>query len=59
MGYVSSVVVPEVAVRLIMEDKSVEWKRAREIMKESIPYGNAKNPSEETFSDEENNSDLE
>jgi uncharacterized membrane protein len=37
--YVEYVVVPEVAVKLIMEDMDVEDERAREIMTESLGVG--------------------
>jgi hypothetical protein len=57
MGFVSSVVVPEVGVRLIMKDMNVDWDAARKIMTESIPYGNAKNPSDEVVSDDDTDSD--
>ena len=38
-GYVSSVVVPEVGLRLIMEDMTISKSEARQIMKDSIAYG--------------------
>lgn len=45
MGYVSSVIVPEVGIRLIMEDKDIDWAKARQIMKESVAYGSVINPA--------------
>ena len=45
MGYVSSVIVPEVGIRLIMEDKDIDWEKARQIMKESVAYGSVINPA--------------
>ncbi|KAK7207141.1 RTC4-like domain-containing protein [Myxozyma melibiosi] len=38
-GYVASVLVPEIAVRLIMEDQGCEKEAAEKIRKESIDYG--------------------
>ncbi|KAI1756581.1 RTC4-like domain-containing protein [Xylaria castorea] len=38
-GYVQTVLVPELAVRLIVEDMSVTEERAREVLKESIEIG--------------------
>jgi hypothetical protein len=40
-GFISSVLVPEVGVRLIMEDMDVTRHRAKQIMKESVSYGTA------------------
>jgi hypothetical protein len=40
-GFISSVLVPEVGVRLIMEDMDVNWGRAKQIMKDSVSYGTA------------------
>ena len=45
MGYVSSVIVPEVGILLIMEDKDIDWAKARQIMKESVSYGSVINPA--------------
>lgn len=58
-GYISSVIVPEVGVRLIMEDMKVNWKEAREVMKESVTYGNVINPSVEIISDDGTDSEDE
>ncbi|KAI0182176.1 RTC4-like domain-containing protein [Xylaria flabelliformis] len=38
-GYVQTVLVPELAVRLIMEDMSITEERARDVLKESIEIG--------------------
>ncbi|KAI8954826.1 RTC4-like domain-containing protein [Xylaria longipes] len=38
-GYVQTVLVPELAVRLIMEDMSVTEERARDVLEESIEIG--------------------
>lgn len=38
-GYVQTVLVPELAVRLIMEDMSVSEERAREVLDESVEIG--------------------
>ncbi|KAI1111355.1 RTC4-like domain-containing protein [Nemania sp. NC0429] len=38
-GYVQTVLVPELAVRLIMEDMSVTEERAREVLMESVEIG--------------------
>ncbi|TRX97749.1 hypothetical protein FHL15_001504 [Xylaria flabelliformis] len=38
-GYVQTVLVPELAVRLIMEDMSVTEEKARDVLKESIEIG--------------------
>src|SRR6202043_727614 len=38
-GYVSMVLVPEVGVRLIMEDMHVDWEKAKKIMKDSVEFG--------------------
>lgn len=57
IGYISSVLVPEVAVRLIMEDKNVEWAEAKKIMKASVAYGNVKNPAMEVVSDGDSEDD--
>lgn len=38
-GYVQTVLVPELAVRLIMEDMSVTGERAREVLDESVEIG--------------------
>ncbi|KAI1273398.1 RTC4-like domain-containing protein [Xylaria sp. FL0933] len=38
-GYVQMVLVPELAVRLIMEDMSVAEERAREVLEESVEIG--------------------
>jgi hypothetical protein len=40
-GYVSSVLVPEVGLRLIMEDMDISKSEARSIMKDSVAYGGA------------------
>ncbi len=53
MGYVSSVIVPEVGIRLIMEDKDVDWENARQIMKESAAYGSVINPAIADENDDE------
>jgi hypothetical protein len=53
MGYVSSVIVPEVGIRLIMEDKDIDWEKARQIMKESVAYGSVINPAVADEIDEE------
>jgi len=56
MGFVSSVLVPEVAVRLIMEDMNVNWEEACQIMRDSVIYGDVVNPKVED-SDEDGNSE--
>ncbi|KAK5630014.1 hypothetical protein RRF57_005729 [Xylaria bambusicola] len=38
-GYVQTVLVPELTVRLIMEDMSVEEERARDVLEESVEIG--------------------
>jgi RTC4-like domain len=52
-GFISSVLVPEVAVHLIMEDMGVAWDDARLLMKESAAYGCIVNASVEVSDDEE------
>jgi hypothetical protein len=42
-GFVQAVLVPEVAVALVKEDMSVDEKRAREILKESLELGDLLN----------------
>lgn len=57
-GYVQAVLVPELAVRLIMEDMDVKEDRAREIVKESEEVGGLVNVEEEErviVKDEEGN----
>jgi hypothetical protein len=56
-GYVSTVLVPEVGVRLIMEDMCVDWEKAKEIMKESVEYGAVVNASVEVSDDDEDEDD--
>jgi len=51
-GFVSSVIVPEVGVRLIMDDMDVNWKEACQIMKDSVAYGNVINPNVDVISDD-------
>ena len=46
-GYVQAVLVPELAVRLIMEDMDVNEEKAREILKESAEVGGLVNMEEE------------
>jgi hypothetical protein len=43
-GYAQSVIVPELATRLIKEDMGVDASVAREIMRESIEIGQKLNP---------------
>jgi len=58
-GFISSVVVPEVGVRLVMEDRNVPKEEARTIMKDSVAYGGVVNASVEmSDEDEENESEL-
>lgn len=58
-GYVSSVLVPEVGVRLIMEDMDVNWEKARDIMKESAEYGAVANGAVEISDDDgDDDSDM-
>ncbi|KAL2848074.1 RTC4-like domain-containing protein [Aspergillus pseudoustus] len=45
VGYSQSVLVPEVAVRLIKEDMNVDEETARQIMRESIDIGEKVNPA--------------
>lgn len=47
MGYVSSVVVPEVGVRLICEDMDLQWGEAKKVMESSVEYGGVLNPVED------------
>ncbi|KAJ5713813.1 uncharacterized protein N7483_010994 [Penicillium malachiteum] len=47
VGYAQSVLVPELAVRLIMEDMNVSADDAREIMRESIDIGQKLNPQQD------------
>ncbi|KAJ5740491.1 hypothetical protein N7493_000363 [Penicillium malachiteum] len=47
VGYAQSVLVPELAVRLIMEDMDVSADGAREIMRESIDIGQKLNPQQD------------
>jgi hypothetical protein len=61
MGYISSIIVPEIGVRLIMQDMDVNWDDAKRVMKESAAYGNVINPVIEDISDgddESENSDT-
>ena len=53
MGYISAVIVPEVGTLLIMDDMHVERDEAKKIMRESVPYGNAVNPSIDIISSDE------
>ena len=39
MEYLQEVLIPEVAVRLIQEDKGITVEKAREIMLESVEFG--------------------
>lgn len=60
MGYVSSVVVPEVGVRLICEDMDLTWSEAKKVMESSAEYGGVLNPLvEEHVSTDENEEDEE
>lgn len=52
-GYIQSVVVPEVGLRLIMEDMEISKDEARTRMKESVAYGGIINASVEDDEDEE------
>ena len=45
-GFVQSVLVPELGVRLIMEDMSVNEEKAKIIMKDTIDVGDLVNPDE-------------
>lgn len=56
-GYVSMVLVPEVGVRLIMEDMHVDWEKAKEIMKESVEFGAVANASVEISDEDEDEDD--
>lgn len=56
-GYVSTVLVPEVGVRLIMEDMHADWEKAKEIRKESVEYGAVSNASVEISDDEDEDED--
>ncbi|KAJ5629170.1 hypothetical protein N7528_002827 [Penicillium herquei] len=47
VGYAQSVLVPELAVRLIMEDMDVSADGAREIMRESVDIGQKLNPQQD------------
>ncbi|KAJ5106496.1 hypothetical protein N7456_003171 [Penicillium angulare] len=47
VGYAQSVLVPELALRLIMEDMNVQTDVAREIMRESIDIGQKLNPQQD------------
>ncbi|KAJ5278924.1 hypothetical protein N7478_004296 [Penicillium angulare] len=47
VGYAQSVLVPELALRLIMEDMDVQTDVAREIMRESIDIGQKLNPQQD------------
>jgi hypothetical protein len=50
MAFITSSVVPEVGVSLIMEDLDVDREEAKRVMKESISYGNVINPSVDVIS---------
>jgi hypothetical protein len=56
-GYVSSVLVPEVGVRLIMEDMDVVWEKARDVMKESVEFGAVVNAAVEISDDDDDDDD--
>jgi RTC4-like domain len=56
-GYISSVIVPEVGIRLIMDDLKVDWENARKIMKESIAYGAVINAAVITDDDDDDDED--
>lgn len=45
VGYAQSVLVPELAVRLVKEDMGVNDDAARQILRESIPLGEKLNPA--------------
>jgi RTC4-like domain len=59
MGYVSSVVVPEVGVRLICEDMDLKWSEAKKVMENSVSYGGVLNPlvEESVSTDDEEEDD--
>lgn len=44
-GYAQSVLVPELAVRLVMEDMDISDDAARQILRESIQLGQKLNPA--------------
>ncbi|KAJ5122013.1 hypothetical protein N7448_003142 [Penicillium atrosanguineum] len=48
-GYAQSVLVPELAVRLVMEDMDVSDDAARQILRESIQLGQRLNPAADDF----------
>lgn len=45
VGYAQSVLVPELAMRLVREDMNVDDETARQIMRESIDIGEKMNPA--------------
>jgi RTC4-like domain len=57
-GYVSTVLVPEVGVRLIMEDLGIEREEAKGVMKESVEYGAVANAAVEISDDDDGSSDM-
>jgi hypothetical protein len=52
-GYVSAVLVPEVGLRLIMEDMNISQSEARKVMKESVAYGGALNANMDSEASED------
>jgi hypothetical protein len=56
-GFISAVVVPEVGIRLIMEDMEIGKEEARTIMRDSVAYGGIINASVEMSDDDDNSDD--
>lgn len=46
-GYIQTVLVPEAAVMLIMEDMNVDQAKAIEVLEESHDFGNLLNPADD------------
>jgi RTC4-like domain len=46
--FISSIVVPEIGVRLVMEDRGLKREEAVKVMRRSVPYGNIVNANGDT-----------
>lgn len=57
IAYLFEVMIPETAVRLIMDDLGYEYDKARETMNKSMVYGNLINPLEDEINESEDEID--
>jgi hypothetical protein len=51
--YIQNVLVPEVAIELIREDKGLSWEEAKKVMEESAGLGALVNPTSQEFESED------